>query len=166
MRKSFSFSKGLGCFLCCWIVGLLLGIFFAAETGFAVSMMRRAASCRVSIVLLFVGGALPFLIAAYAVMIERYFILFSLVLLRCFCFGYCAWTAVLSFGSAGWLVQPMLQFTDSILLAVLCFFSLRWSGGYDRHLKRDLTFCIALTAAVAVIDFSAVSPFLASLLEP
>ena len=153
-------------FLCFWIVGILAGTLAAAGTDDSVlSLMRRAAMCRVSIVGLFLTAVLPFLIAAYAVSIHKDPLLFVFCALRGFGFGYCAWLIVRAFGPAAWLVQPMLQFSDNILMAVYCFFGLWFCSGRGGNLKRWLIACILLTAAVTVFDYLAVSPFLAMLLE-
>lgn len=149
----------------CWMVGLLLGILTAAVADSSVlPLMRLSVSTRVSIVSLFASAALPFLIAAYAVMIHNFRFLFALVFCRCFFFGFWLWLGVAAFGSAAWLVQPMLHFTDWLSLPALCLFCLRRCGGVGRW-ERDLTVCMIMTAVAAVVDFIAVSPYLAALFE-
>lgn len=167
MRSLLVSRQRVLCFLGFWIVGILAGMLAAAAGAdeSVLSLMRRAASCRVSIVALFLTAVLPFLIAAYAVMIHKDLLLFASSTLRGFGFGCCAWLVVRAFGSAAWLVQPMLQFTDNILMAVYCFFGFWFCSGRGGSLKRWVIGCIILTAAVTVFDYLAVSPFLVTLLE-
>lgn len=147
-----------------WLLGLLCGTLFAvgADDSLA-SLMRAAASNRVSIVVLLTTAFLPFLITAYAVSINRYAIGSCLALLKGFAYSFCGCVIVRAFGSAAWLVQPMLQFTDMVTSILLCWFGIRC---FTRQcsLRRDLAVCILISAAAVVIDYLLVSPFLAALM--
>lgn len=148
----------------CWIAGLFGGILMAvkADDSF-LSLMRLSAKAQVSIVSLLPGSLLPFLIAAYAVNIHQFWILYSAAGLKAFCFSVCACLLVRSFGSAGWLVQPMFQFCGTVTAVVFCWYCIRLTR---IGLKaRDLIGCILLCSAVAVFDYLVVSPFLAILLQ-
>lgn len=153
-------------FLCAWVVGVLAGIL--AATGMddsSLSVMRLAAGSRVSIVSLFLTASVPFLITAVAVSIHQYPVLLAICFARSFCFGCCAWLGVRAFGSAAWLIQPMLQFSDGILMAVFLLLGLWLCSHEDANAKRPVICCILFTGAVTLFDYLAVAPFLASLLE-
>ncbi len=149
-----------------WCGGLLAGTLFAAGADESLlSLMRRALSCRVSIVLLFLAAVLPFLITAYAVCINKYLILYAACFLKGLVFSYCAFLIFRAMGDSGWLLQPMFQFTDSVMCTVFCWFSLRCCTIGERLLKRDLMVCIFISALVVIIDFLLVSPFLGTLVH-
>ena len=138
------------------------GILSAAATDESIlSLMRLASSGPVSIVFLLLACVLPFLIAACAVSIEQWNILLLTVFLRFSYWGLGAGFCIRCFGSAAWLVQPMLQFTDNVALVLFCLYC------FSREERRKSVFRFALIGmALAVIaDYCIVSPFLASLLS-
>lgn len=165
MRNSFCLRSSLSGIAAGWIIGLLLGAFFAAGMDDAVlSLMRLMLSAQVSIVGVFLCALLPFLFAAYAVMIERDSLLYAVLLLRGFSLGCGIWLTVRLFGSAAWLVQPLAQFTGNISSAVLLLAALRWQGRPHR-VKRELICVSVFLALVSAADCFAVSAFLAALLD-
>ena len=146
------------------LLGLILGIGLAALTDLSVlAPMRPFFSARVSIVWLSVFAAFPFLIAAFAVLIKRFDLLYLLFLIRCFGYGFTAWSILRLYGSAAWLVQPMLQFSDGIGLAVLAGVSIRWCHGHRDRWFWDLSFCLILVFLAVILDDRFVSPILAVL---
>lgn len=162
----FQRNRNLFIFTVCWLSGLLAGFILAAEAnGTLLSLMRLAAVSRVSIVWLLLSAALPFLITAYSVFINNFLILFGISLTDAFAFSYCAGVIFRSFGSAGWLVQPMLQFTGTVLGAFFCWFCIRRCSKKRICLKKDLVLCLIISAVVVVIDFLLVSRFLGMLID-
>ena len=159
MHKSFILGHRVPILFTCGLLGLAAGILAASATDSLPSLMRLAACCPVSIVLLL--PVLPFLIAAWAVSIEQWNILWVTVFLRYFAWGFLAAGCLRCFGTAAWLVQPMLQFTDnlSLVLFSLYCFSLR------AREKRLLAAAVTGTVLAAIIDCSVISPFLVSLLS-
>ena len=150
----------------CWIIGLLTGTVLAAGADpYSFSLMRQTVSCQVSIVDLFIAAAFPFLLAAYAVFIDRPKLLLLICGCKAFSFAFCAYTAAASFGTAGWLVQPIVQFTDICMVPVLCWFCIRHITGSADSLKKDMLVCMVFAAAVASIDYLVVAPFLAKLID-
>ena len=152
-------------FLSAWIVGISAGMLTAIGIDDSIlPVMRLAASCRVSIVVLFLMASIPFLITAFAVFIHQYPILLIICFVRSYGFGCLAWLIVRSFGSAAWLMQPMIQFSDGILLVVYVLYGLWHCSHWERNPKRPVLVCMFITAVVTIIDYLAVSPFLVSLL--
>ncbi len=165
MRKSLTVVPGSFRFPIIWIVGTFWGIFLAAGADQAtVSMMRLSALSRVSIVWLFATAVLPFLIAAVAVLIQQSRLLYTICFVRCCLYGFFLWLTVLSFGSAAWLVQPMLQFTDNVSIFLLCLWCLHQFRIPSHGLRVLLVFCIVSVSA-AILDYLVVSPYLAMLLN-
>lgn len=146
------------------VTGALTGICIADRSGeHFFSMMRMAPSVHVSITGLIASAVLPFLIAAFAVYISAPQILYSILFLKIMLFCWCGCGIYAVFGSAGWLVRMLLQFTDCCMVPVLCWFCLRHSSGSHVFLWRDFSVCIAIAGIIGIIDYSVISPFLATL---
>lgn len=150
----------------CWILGLLSGTFIAAKIDTSsLSLMRWTAFGSVSIVDLFIAAVFPFLIAAYAVYINKPKLLLLLSGCKAFLFSFFAYAAWHAYGSAGWLVQPLLQFTDIFLIPVLCWFCIRHIAGTANSRRKDIGICFLFIAAVVAVDYFMVAPFLAKLID-
>lgn len=150
----------------CWITGLVVGTVIAAGTDLsAFSLMRRALFGQVSIVNLFAAAAFPFLLAAYAVFIDRPRLLLLICGIKALCFAFCAYMTAASFGTAGWLVQPLVQFMDLCLVPVLCWFCIRHISGPLNSFRKDIMVCAAAVVAAVSINYFVVSPFLAKLID-
>lgn len=159
MRLSIrSFSFRLTAF---WMFGLLLGSLFAAglDDSF-LSLMRRFFAFPVSIVIHLILAVLPFLICTYAFMIRRHEIIFAVLFCKAFSFSFLAYSAFMTFGSAGWLMQPMLQFPDLLLMPTLIWFCLR----NTRSFMRDHFICLGAAVVAVLIHYFAVLPFVAELI--
>ena len=166
MHKSFfSIKPVLICF-CCWLLGLTIGMLSSANADASViSLMRQSVSAPVSIVLLLWWSLVPFLIAAYAVKIQNFLILYTLLTVLGFTFGFVLALCFAAFYSAAWLVFPMLYFSQWLTAIALNVFAVRWLSGERPRLKRDLIFCGIFIAFVVILDFYSVSPFLAELMN-
>ncbi len=148
-----------------WVLGLVLGTLFSAGPDASLLIwMRSLLTGRMSIVFMLVFAVLPFLISAYAVFIHRQEILCGV----CFCKAFClAANGVLlqsAFGSAGWLLQPMFQFSDLLLAPVFCWFFLGSYGMTERDVLRRHGICLAWVLAAVLIGYFVVMPFGADLI--
>lgn len=154
------------CFILCWCFGLLAGTLIAAGADQAVlSMTRLALYGRVSVVSLLMAALLPFMITACAVLIHSFRILYFCGFLQALSVSCCGFLVYRAMGTAGWLIQPMFQFTECVMSVVYCWFCLRCCIGEVRSIKRELLFIAVIAAAVVVMDLFAVSRFLAALLD-
>ena len=161
LHKSFIFGRRYPAYSFGGLLGLITGVLSAAATSDTLlSLMRQTAYGPVSIVLLLPVSVLPFLIAAYAVSIDQWNILCLTAFFRFFGWGYCAFGCVLAFGSAAWLIQPMLQFTDNLSLILFCFFV----SSRQRN-RVHMIFLLMGIAVTVILDSCFVSPYLASLLS-
>ncbi len=173
MYKSAVWSKGLDllrrktvCLWLVWCLGLLLGFLFAVKADPSYfTVMRLAAGCRMSIVGLCASLLLPFLLAAYAASIQKPWLMLWVCGGKAFGFAYIGHMARRAFGSAGWLIQPMLQFHQILFLPLLLVFCLRQISGEGQNLKRDSCICLGLLALIAGVAYFVVSPFLAGLID-
>lgn len=148
-----------------WCMGLLSGAIlaqYADEIHF--SLMRRAAACSVSIVGL-VAVLLPFLFTAIAVNLSNCFVIFFLAFLKALLFSYHGCIISVAFGSAGWLVRYLLLFTDACTIPILLWLWIRCMDHQRVGLLRNIFICALASAAVGLIDFCVVSPFLVMLIS-
>ncbi len=150
----------------CFAGGLLLGFFWTAhaDPSFA-ALMRRASNAPVSIFGLLAATFFPFLLSAIAVYFSKSWLLYPICFFKAFCFGTCATAVAQAFGSAGWLVQPMLLFSDCCTLPLLCLFWLRHVSGQRRLPGAEFLLVASLLLLIGCIDYRLVSPFLAELMN-
>lgn len=145
-----------------WILGLLLGTLSSAglDASF-LSLMRRLFSYPVSIVIHLLLAVLPFLICTYAFMICRHEIVLAVLFCKAFFSSFFALSANLIFGSAGWLIQPMLLMPDFLLMPMLFWFCLQ----KGRDLMRYHLICLSAAVSAVLIHYYVVLPLVAELIN-
>ena len=152
--------------LACWACGCWAGILTGSNAGVIyLSLMRGALGCSVSIVGLAFSVFLPFLLSAFAVYWNRPRFLYIISFVKAWSFTFAAYGICQAFGSAGWLVRFLVQFSDICLLCPLCWFLLRHIRSGSQLWRRDLEFCTLAAAAVCSIDYCVVSPFVVALTQ-
>ena len=145
-----------------WVFGLLLGTLFAAGLDISfLSLMRRFFTQPVSIVILLILAVLPFLICTYAFIISRMEIMYAVLFCKAFFISLIALTAYRIFGSSGWLLQPMIQFSDILLAPVLYWFC----NSKGRTWMRDHFICIGAVLITVLMHGSVVLAFVAQLID-
>ncbi len=144
--------------------GLVLGAAYACTVSpYKLSLMRQAVSGQSSIVGLLCCSILPFLLAAYAAYIGRRALLLAVCACKAFLYSAAGLAMYRAFGTAGWLIQPMAHFTQTLSLPLFWYFSLRLCAG--RKSGRALAVILVLTVILAGIDYFVVSPFVAGLIN-
>ncbi len=168
-RKTIPFiTRNANILTLAWILllGFLIGTFLAAETPVTFyTLMRRAANSPVSIVSSFVSAFLPFLLAFAAVHYGKPALLFLICFFKATLIAHCSMCCYLAFGTGSWLVRLLLQFSDILLLPLLCRFAILYLS-QPRTLRRsDVFICCGAAALVAIINFCFISPYLAMLID-
>lgn len=149
-----------------WFLGLMMGTLSAAGMDLSFhTWMHRAFSQPVSIVILLIAAVLPFLISAYAVWIKRHEILLGVLFCKAFGFAFLAFSASVTFGNAGWLLQPMICFPDIVLMPFLCWFCFRSNHRNESNLFHDHAICLFSAVCSVLIHYFVVLPFLAGLID-
>ena len=143
-----------------WIMGLLCGGLLALFADNPASLMRMPR--HLSIVGLLLIPLFPFLISAFAVYLSRPRLIYAVCFLKAFCFCACAVMIRTACGSAGWLMQALLLFTDGLTTPVLYWFWLRCLDGSDA--VRSAWVCAGLFAMTAAVDWEWIAPFLNQIL--
>lgn len=153
-------------FSLCILLGVLLGSLFAAGSdSYLYSLMRQGVLRPTSIVVSLILAVFPFFISAYGAWIRRKEILLWVTFLSAFIYGFFGCLLMGAFGSAGWLMQILMQLTQSISLPLLCWFSLRHFPQQRNTLALDHAICLFIVSALTVFDSFVVSPFVAELIE-
>ena len=159
-----SLSRIIFCFS--WISGLICGCIIAVQVSDTyLLMMRRAVTSPVSIFGLLTVSFLPFLFITLSVYISRPKLIHCICFLKACSFMITGFSVITVFGSAGWLVQFLLQFTDLGALALLCWFACQHLDGSKNSLGAHITLCGTCVAGLVWIEYCYVSPFLAMLIE-
>lgn len=152
-----SFRKFFLLFL--WLLGILSGCCWVQRVPDSYfSLMRTLVQTRASIVGAILILFLPLVISAFALAHSKYWILYPLVFLKAFMFGFSAGCVMLAFGNAGWLVRWLLLFSDSFMNVCLLWFWFK--GGSCDNISRELVHAVLFASIVFCLDYCAVSPFL------
>lgn len=147
-----------------WGIGFLSGMLIAQHIPDAyLSMMAAAAGEKTRFVSHFVISLLPMLAAVTCVYFAKPGFLYLIGFLKALSFSLCAMCIYRFFGSAGWLIHGLFQLSDTLLLPVLYWFSLRHLSAVFS--KKDTLFCFLTFAGIVYLDHCFVSPFLAMLIE-
>lgn len=144
----------------CWLIGLWCGIFVAAGADNIVSLMRACCDAGVSIVGLLFIPLFPFLISAVAVYFSLPWLLCLTAFFKSLLSVFCTCVIFRAFKGAGWLIWPMLQFTDLLTLPVLCRFQLRRICSQRTGFIREVAVSLGWFLAVALTDWLWVAPLL------
>lgn len=149
-----------------WCLGLLTGgLLISRESELVLSWMRLAACGRVSIVGLLLGNLLPFLFSFVFLSLSMPRLLYAVCFFRALLFGFCAAGIGAGFGSAGWLVQCFLFFSDFLTMPGLFWCWIRIFTRKSGDWRRDLLVGSLAAAGVGIVDYLLVAPYLARLLS-
>ena len=157
-------NRCLCIFAICTVCSAGLGVIFAASAGnHYFLLMRKATSCFVSIIGSAVTVLLPFLVSVFIITHSKPWLAYLICGIYIFSLSSTCYAICCSFGTAGWLMQLMMQFPDICLTPVLIWlFLLRLAGQGNR---RILAWCFGFALAVGMIDYCVISPFLANLID-
>ncbi len=146
-----------------WLSGLCFGGWIANQVSeHYLLLMRRAATAPVSIIGLLAGAGIPLLCVYFSVIISRPWLIYPVCFFKACSFSLTGFAIRTAFGSAGWLVRLLLQFTDGGALLLLCWFALRHLDGSTNKLKADALLCGACIGCLGWFDYCYVSLLLAA----
>ena len=147
-----------------FLLGHLLGIWISgAASDSILSAMHTVVSSRVSIIGLLSALTLPVLFSAFAVYLAQPVLLFPIAFWKAFLFSYTASAQAAAWGSAGWLIVPLVMWGSFCSMPVLYWY---WLRHIDTERFRWQTFCAALAAltGIGIIDWYLIEPFLARII--
>ena len=143
-----------------FLLGHLLGVWVSGHASdFLFSAMRTVVSSRVSIIGLLSALVLPFLFSAFAVYMTQPMLLFPIAFWKAFLFSYLSAGLLSAWGSAGWLVMPLVMFCSLCSMPVLYWYWQRHIGG--EHFRwGTFSFTLAVLAAIGIVNLFVIEPFL------
>lgn len=149
-----------------WSLGLVCGVWFAFSAGEAYfSLMRSAPSVRTSIISLWGILFLPFMISAFAVLMDTPALFFSVGFAKSFLLAFTSVGALSAFPAGGWLVRWLLMFSQICISPALLLFMLRCMSGSKRSLPGICAAAGGYAILVASIDHYYIAPFLSELMK-
>ena len=159
------FSRRYGCRILalCWVFGLIAGAFLFLQAGpFSFSLMHRIIGSPVSIVGLLSNLLIPFLFTVFAVYSSLFCLSFPICFTEGVLFSFCFAGISRTFSSAGWMLRWIVLFRSGICAActLLVWFRI-FSGGKTGVW---LFWWLSVCTAACILDYSVISPFLASLI--
>ena len=161
------FRKGSTIFLALyWCLGLLTGVLFFHAYGSSFSlMMRSILQDSVSIVDLLSVGLYPFLFSAFAVLISSPWLLLPIAFFRAFLLSFVSAQILASFGSAGWLLRPLLLFSDVLSAPLLYFYMHRCLSSKFYHPVCSFFLILCSSLLIGSLDYVYILPFLADVIN-
>lgn len=142
-----------------WIFGLVLGCCFHLSCGSStVSMMCGALDGTVSIVSLLSVILFPFLLSALAVFFFKPSLLPIIAFCKAFSLAFVAAGLLSAYGSAGWLAQLLLMFSDICTTPLLWLFWVRSQGSAGTPSAHETCLWLSLVCLICCLDFYFVSP--------
>ena len=143
---------------CSWIAGLIFGLWVVGFADFNLPVLNDSSSCYTSISIISVAF-IPVLMSVLAVYAEKSWLLLVICFLKAFSFAYVSYFVTRTYGSAGWLIQLLVMFSDCISLPFLWWFWCRLLTSTQK-ISFSTVFPGTLGAiAIGVLDFKVISPF-------
>ena len=147
-----------------FLLGHLLGVLISGHASeFLFSAMRTVVSSRVSIISLLSTLVLPFLFSAIAVYLAQPMLLFPIAFWKAFMFSYMGSGLITAWGSAGWLMAPLVMGGSFCSLSVLYWYWTRHICG-ERFRWGTFSLALAALAVIGIIDLFVIEPFLARII--
>ncbi|MBQ8237029.1 MAG: hypothetical protein IJZ39_02620 [Oscillospiraceae bacterium] len=147
-----------------FFLGHFLGVLLSGSASqHFFSAMRTAVSSRVSIIGLLSSVVLPFVFSAAAVYLGRPVLLFPIAFWKAFLFSYLGSGLCSAWGSAGWLMMPLVMFGSLCSMPVLYWYWMRSVAGH----RFEIGVCCAIFGillAVWAVDYYLIVPFLAGII--
>lgn len=149
-----------------WILGQAIGFGLGSQVPFTVvSLMRLPGFGQVSIVWLLFSAIFPFLLSFFALRFSLRVLFVPLVFLKAYSFAYVICCIGIAFGNAGWLMQWLCCFTDTLCTVIFLWFITASVNQYKTQRSRSLLLCVISVIIVVCFDYIVVSPATAALLN-
>lgn len=147
-----------------WVIGLLVGMFFAFTVRTLVSsLIHTIVCCRASITGLISVLILPLVISAMAISVPLF--LYPICFFKAFSYGFCLYSVTFVFGDAGWLFATLLLFSDSVMIVLLNWLWCRHIVVNKNTSGQDFARCTIAATLIALMDYFLISPYLIDLLH-
>lgn len=149
-----------------WIIGFVCGLYFVLSADCASSdFFLSATRTPVSVLGIFTVAFLPIIISAISIFCALPFLIYTLCFCKAFSYGFVCLNIALTFGYSGWLIRLLLLFSSTCTSMSLFWL---WHSGLSRNritVQHDFIICIVIAAAIGIVDYFMVSPYLAVLMN-
>ena len=152
------------CFVLCWSFGLTLGLYagFCALSPISGYLYESALSV----------GTWPVATTILPILLVWFFLwrglpglVYPVMFLKAFSDGIVLIALAYAFGSATWLLSPLLIASDRIATVILLWFASRFLEGNESKLHSAFLFCLSATIAAIIFDQFVIAPYLSSLMS-
>lgn len=149
----------------CWCFGAAVGTlcFFSAPDLFS-SLMRSAAYHTVSIVGVLGVTLFPFLITVMVMRLSREHVVYLVCCIKALLYSLNVLSVYCAFGSAGWLFQFLIMFSENVSMFLLWILWIRYFTSTRKLPAPVVGSFLVIVLLVAVFDLCVVSPFTVSVL--
>ena len=153
-----------GLLLLIWLAGLFTGYVLAHNARIDLtSVMLPIATRRVSIVGFLLVLTVPLIVSAICINLSVQWLFIPIAYIKAFFFSYSSCCIILSFGTAGWLVQWLYLFSDSIAISFMLLFWFRNLEPDRGSARRDFVMLFLMIIAIGCVDYYIISAFLSTL---
>ena len=148
---------------CSWLFGSCFGLWAAKSTVMDLSALNAALQNEAS-VSIFAVMLFPFVVSILLVYMRQSWLLTVIALFKSFSFVYVSRILMKDFGSAGWLVQLLIMFSDCASLPLLWWLWCRLLYLKKRETLFSLSIPPVLAAiSIGIMDDRFISPILSAL---
>lgn len=148
-----------------WNLGMIAGIWLCSSSQTASVQIYSLVPVRISIFLRLLSALLPLLFFFAAYKLHRPGVVLIAAFSKTFLFGFSGCAVYAAYRSAGWLVCGLFLFSELCMLAptyMLCYTQFVQRSTVRRQ---ELIGFAAISAAVVLLDYFLISPFLANLIR-
>ena len=150
------------CLACSWIIGLVSGLWAVRYVDFDLFGLENFFHSYTPLSV-FSVALLPVLISVLVVFTEQFWLLLPISFLKAFSFAYVGSLVGSGYGSAGWLVQMLLMFSDCISLPFIWWFWCRILKSTEQITFSSILPIALVAVSIGALDFKVISPFLSLL---
>ena len=144
----------------CLTIGVCLGVNCPQPY---LRVLYYAAGSPLTVSGLLISVLLPYGLCMYGTYWKRRWLVYISCSIKILTFAFCSAALSVAFGSSGWLIRFLFQFSDFMTLGVFCWFCMRSVMNIAR--KQDFIISFIVYLMVGVLDYCIVSPFLVMLID-
>ena len=151
------------CFVLCWSIGLTIGLCagFGNSLSFSCYLYQAANHLPAWPI---VTTILPILAVWFCLFQNLPGLIYPIMFLKAFADGVIFVCISYAFGSATWLLGPLLIASDRAATVIQLWFASRFLEGTGDKLHRTFLFCLLMIIAAIMLDHFVIAPYLISLM--
>ena len=164
VSHTFLHNFSIALLICAFLFGFVAGCTAACSNSINYnSLIHCAVAAPASLTALLTHVLVPFLLTSLICRAKRTELLHILCFIHAFAYGTVSIIVYRAFGSACWLIHPLLLFTATITLASLFHFWFRLISNQSKNAMKELWFHFGFAALSSGVDYFLFSPYLSRL---